>query len=149
KAAIAFRKTGDVRNLQNIQLPVLEEILKTTAVSQGRAIDISDLLDFYARHPNSVNECLKELKSEWDLNEPPESVPWLLEAPFVWQNGKKKEELTVRITLNPPIREEPRDGDEAVAFDNRWTGEDDDTCIVASRSNKSTPESLSAGQIEL
>ena len=150
KAAIVFRKSGAVKNLQNIRLPVLEDILKTTVVSPGRIIDISDVLDFYVEHPESVRECLEELRSGWDLNEPPESVQWPLEVPFALQNGKKKEELTVRIVLSPPVREElDEDGDESTVFDNRWTGEDDDTNILAAESNKATPEPLGAGQGEL
>jgi len=50
------------------RLPVLEEILRTTVVSQGRIIDIPDLLDFYEEHPESVRACLEEFTSGWDLS---------------------------------------------------------------------------------
>jgi FtsK/SpoIIIE family len=150
KAAIAFRTSGQSDDLKDIRLPVLEEILKTTSISQGRAIAISELLDFHIDHPDSVRECLDEFTSEWDLDEPPPTVPLILEVPFVSEKEKKKEELLVRITLTPPVKEEPTDDDdESIILDSRWTGDDDDTSILAAESDKTAAEPLTAGQIEI
>lgn len=145
KAALLFRESGRSEHLKSIQLPILEEILKSTAASPGRGIEFSDLLDLHLKHPEKVADCLAELKSQWSLDDPPASNPYDVEATLELETEKQP----VRLKLHPSTKEIQDEDDSNIVFDTPWTGDESTAGILAAESSKPRPEFLGPNQIEL
>lgn len=96
-----------------------------------------ELLNNHREHSQAVLDCLERLAAKWHLDEILEEV----EDEF--SPGGKKE--TVRLELKPTTAEASGEVEEPVLA-HPWTGDDDASAVLASQSNRSDPEGLSAEQ---
>jgi hypothetical protein len=145
KAAIAYRQSGDLSLLVDTDLVDLEQCLtKAPPPATARTIGLTDVLDAYHEHPETVTDCLNELTTQWKHDEPVTS----LDSQITIDESIYRVSVPLSPTIEDIDESDDSDGesDDESRLSFQWIGTDPESDVVAAMSSSPRPEGISNGQ---